>query len=172
MKWKSFIAVAALASLAACETTYQATDTGVVRVSESTQRVFVEQYPNGRNVAWSYYDPSVVVVNDWDLTGWEALDASDYVVRFDMDGEPYYAWYNSDGTWVGTAYVMTDHTQLPSLVRTSATTKYPAYTISSINREYYKDRMLYEITMKDDKGKVVLLVDAAGNIVKEKVKYD
>ena len=171
MKLRSLLAIAALATLAACETTYHATDTGVIIAPDGTQRVFVEQYPNSRNVVWSRYDPNVIVLNDWEMTGWQTLDESDYVVRFDMDNENYYAWYDSDGTWIGTAYVVSDYNTLPSLVNTTIRTKYPYHTITAANREYYKDRMLYEITMKKDDSKVVLLVDANGNVVKEKVKY-
>ncbi len=171
MKLKSLLAVAALATLAACETTYQATDTGLVVAPAGTQRIFVEQYPNSSNVVWSRYDPNVVVINDWDMTGWQVLDADDYVVQFDMDNENYYAWYDSDGNWVGTAYVLKDYTRLPSLVSTAVTTKYPTYTMTSVNREHYKDMILYEITMKSGETKRVLLVDANGTIVKEKIKY-
>lgn len=171
MKLKGLLAVAALATLTACETTYQATDTGVVVVPDNTQRVFIEQYPNSRNVAWSRYDPNVVILNDWEMTGWQVLDESDYVVRFDMDNDNYYAWYDSDGNWIGTAYVVTDYNTLPTLVTGSINTKYPAHTMTSVNREYYKDRMLYEVTIKKDDVKRVLLVDANGNILKEKIKY-
>jgi hypothetical protein len=163
--------VAAVVSLAACETTYQATDTGIITVSDNTRRAFIDQYPNSSNVAWSYYDPNVVVINEWELTGWETLDQSDYVVRFDMDNENYYAWYDSDGNWIGTAYVVKDFNTLPSLVSTSVRNKYPMHTITGVNREYYSDRMLYEIVVKKDDQKVVMLVDANGNIVKEKIKY-
>jgi hypothetical protein len=171
MKLRNLIAVAALGTLAACETTYQATDTGMVTVSTETQRAFTDQYPNSSNVAWSYYDPNVVVLNVWELTGWPTLDASDYAVRFDMDGDNYYAWYDSDGTWVGTAYVVKDFNTLPSLVSTSVRNKYPMHTITHVNREYYSDRMLYEVVVKKDDQKVVMLVDANGNVVKEKIKY-
>ncbi|HEV7782870.1 MAG TPA: PepSY-like domain-containing protein [Chitinophagaceae bacterium] len=172
MKLKSILAVAALAAtLTACETTYQATDTGVIVVPDGTQKVFLDQYPGSANVVWSRYDPNVVVLNEWELTGWQTLDESDYVVRFDLDNENYYAWYDSDGAWIGTAYVVKDYTTLPSLVSTSVNNKYPLHTMTSVNREYYKDRMLYEITLKKDDAKVVVLVDANGNIVKEKIKY-
>lgn len=32
-----------------------------------------------------------------------------FVLAFDMDGEKYYAWYESGGTWVGIAYVINDN---------------------------------------------------------------
>lgn len=171
MKLKSFIAVAAIVMLAGCETTYQATDTGTLIVPAETERIFVEQYPGSTNVVWSRYDPSVVILNDWELTGWQTMDASDYVVRFDVDNEPYYAWYDTDGTWIGTAYVVKDHTKLPVTVTNTLNTSYPSYTILSANREYYRDRMLYEVAVrKTDGSKVVMLVDGNGTIVKQKVK--
>lgn len=170
MKLKTFFAVAAIAIFAACGTPYQATDTGVLVVPDRAQTSFTEQYPNGTNVVWSYYDPSVVIVNDWEMTGWQVLDESDYVAKFDMDNEQYYAWFDSNGEWVGTAYVVRDHTTLPGFVRTTLTTQYPTYTISSVNREFFRDKNLYEVVMKNNDGKVVLLVDSDGNIVKHKTK--
>lgn len=97
-------------------------------------------------------------------------DVSDYVVRYDMDGENYYAWYDSDGSWVGTAYVVKDYTRIPAAINTSLTAQYPAYTITSVNREFHKDRKVYEIVMKKEDAKLVLLVDDDGNIIKYKAK--
>lgn len=170
MKLKQVFALAALSLFAACGTPYRATDTPTFVVSTDAQAAFVRQYPSGTNVVWSSYDPNNTVVYDWELAGWSRMDPSDYVVRFDMDNENYYAWYDSDGTWVGTAYVVRDYSKLPSSINTAITAQYPSYTITSVNREYYKDRNLYEVVLKKDESKVVLLVDNDGNIVKYKVK--
>ena len=170
MKLNHFLAIGAVAIMAACGTPYRATNTDTFIVSTNAQTAFMNQYPTASNVAWSSYDANNIVVYDWDLAGWSTMDASDYVVRFDMDGENYYAWYDTDGTWVGSAYVVKDYTRLPATIHTSLTAQYPMYTITSVNREYWKDRNLYEIVLKKDDSKVVALVDADGNIVKYKVK--
>jgi len=172
MKWKIILLAAAASLLVSCGETYQATDTGTITVSRPVYRSFTSQYPNSTNVVWSYYDPNVVILNDWDLGGWTVADQSDYAVRFNMDGEDYYAWYDSDGTWIGTAYVVRDYTRLPVMVNTSVHNLYPTYTISSVNREYYGSTTAYEITLKSDKSKVVMLVDDNGNVIKQKVKTD
>jgi hypothetical protein len=67
-----------------------------------------------------------VILNDWDLAEWTVIDADDYVVQFDMDNEKYYAWYHSNGEWVGTAYVVNDFATLPDMVRSTIDSKYPA----------------------------------------------
>jgi hypothetical protein len=170
MKLKTFFAAASAAFVIACSSPYQATDTGVIIAPASTQEVFMSQYPGSSNVVWSYYDPNTVIVNDWELLGWRALDANDYVVRFDMDGENYHAWYDADGTWIGTAYVIKDHSTLPNLIHSTIQTNYPGYTISSVNREIEKNRMAYEVTLKSADNKVVLLVDNDGNVIKSKTK--
>lgn len=170
MKLKTFLAVAAIATFAACGTTYKATDTGVIVVSDDTRNAFVAQYPTSSNVVWSNYDANVVPIHDWELAEWPLLDATDYVVKFNMNNANYYAWYDSDGTWIGTTYAISDFTTLPSVVNTTLTRQYPAYTITSVNREFQKDRMAYEIVMKKDDGKIVLLVDNVGNIIKSKTK--
>lgn len=114
----------------------------------------------------------MVVPIDWELAGWAPLSSDDYVVQFDMDNQRYYAWYDANGTWVGTANVMTDHTTLPNQVTSVLNTEYPGYSISSINREYHKDRMAYEIELKNSDGKAKLLIDDQGNILKKKTKTE
>ena len=169
MKLKTFIAVAAIVFFAACSSTYRATDTGVVISSDAT-RAFDLQYPTATNVVWSTYDPNVVILNDWDLAGWSTIDENDYVAKFDMDGEKYYAWYDSNGDWIGSAYVVSDYTTLPDMVRSQIKAKYPGYTISSVNKEFHKDRIAYEIVLKDDNTKQVVLMDLNGVVLKSKMK--
>lgn len=180
MKFTNFLAVAAIAAVASCKPAYKATDTtagttdttgtATVTVSPTIQTAFTTQYPNATNVIWSNYDVAVAAPIDWEMAGWTTMDTDDYLVRFDMDNENYYAWYDSDGNWIGSAYVLKDHTQLPQAVTTAINNKYAGYTIDNVNHEFQKDRMAYEIEMKKDDSKVKLLVDADGNILKEKVK--
>jgi len=174
MKWKTFLVVTVIAGLVACSTPYKATDTTTgtttVTVPAGTQTAFTTQYPTATNAVWSSYDTVSVAPIDWEMAGWTTMDADDYLVRFDMDNENYYAWYDSDGNWIGSAYVMKDPTQLPAPVNTAVTNKYAGYSISGVNREFQKDRIAYEIEMKKDDSKVKLLVDADGNIIKEKMK--
>jgi len=169
MKLKSFIAVAVIALFTACSSSYRATDTGVV-ISTDATRAFDLQYPNATNVVWSTYDPNVVILNDWDLAGWSVIDADDYVVRFDMDGDKYYAWYDSNGEWIGSAYVVNDYTTLPDMVRSTINSKYPGYTISSVNKEFHKDRIAYEVVLKDGDTKQIALIDLNGMVLKSKMK--
>ena len=159
MKLKTFIAVAAIIFFTACSSTrYRATDTGVL-IPVATQRAFDYQYPNSMNIIWDNYDPSVVILNDWEMTGWTALDADDYEVRFDMDGEKYYAWYDSDGNWIGTAYVVNDLNTLPAEVKHVINMQYSTYTIAKANREFYNDKTAYEVVLKNPEHKIVLLMD-------------
>lgn len=132
--------------------------------------VFVAQYPNASNVVWTAYDAAVVPI-DWEMTGWTALDASDHAVAFDMDGDRYYAWYDSDGTWIGSTYAVNDFTKLPAAVQSVLNTKYSGYTVQKVHQETWKDRMAFEIKLKKtDDDKVKLLIDSQGNILKEKLK--
>ncbi|HKC35071.1 MAG TPA: PepSY-like domain-containing protein [Chitinophagaceae bacterium] len=169
MKLKTFLALAVIVFLTACSSTYRATDRGIV-VSTDASRAFELQYPAATNIIWSSYDPNVVILNDWDMAGWTLIDADDYVVRFDMDNEKYYAWYDSNGEWIGTAYVVNDYTTLPDMVRSTIKSKYPGYTISSVNKEFHKDRIAYEIVLKDGDTKQVVLMDLNGVVLKSKMK--
>ncbi len=169
MKLKTFLAVAVIGLFAACSSTYRATDTGFV-VSTDASNAFNTQYPTASNIVWSAYDPNVVVLSDWDMSGWTVIDANDYVVQFDMDGEKYYAWYDSNGDWIGSAVVVNDFTTLPDMVRSEIKAKYPGYTISSANKEFHRDRVAYEIVLKDGNTKQVVLMDLNGVVLKSKMK--
>lgn len=169
MKLKTLFAVAVIGLFTACSTTYRATDTGVV-ISTEAASAFDLQYPNATNIVWNMYDPDVIVLNDWDLAGWTPIDADDYVVQFDMDGETYHAWYDTNGEWIGSAYVVKDFTSLPEMVRTEINTKFPGFTISSVNKEFHKERVAYEILMTNGESKQVVLMDLNGVVLKSKMK--
>lgn len=172
MKLKTLIAVSAVSLLFSCSEPYQATDqTLVVTVPDGTRTTFITQYPTASNVIWSGYD-QVVVPIDWELSGWTPLGSDDYVVQFDMDNQRYYAWYDEAGNWVGTAYALQDHSRLPAEVTTKLNSEFAGYTISSVNTEFEKDRMAYEIELKSSNSKAKVLIDGSGNILKKKVKTD
>ncbi|HLG41487.1 MAG TPA: PepSY-like domain-containing protein [Chitinophagaceae bacterium] len=173
MKLKTFLIAAAVVLFAACDTPYQATDASTaVVVPDATRTAFSDQYPNATNIVWANYDPAVEPMIDWELSEWAAMDAGDYLVSFNMDNEMYYAWYDSDGNWVGTAYIVSDYTKLPSAVNTTVTTKFTDYSITRVHREFHKDRVAYEIvlTRSSDQSIVKLLVDNDGNIIRQKPK--
>lgn len=174
MKLRILLIVAVALAFSACDTPYQATDTNTtttsVAVPANIETTFSTQYPNATNITWSNYDATVAIPVDWELLDWSAMGPEDYLVRFDMNNDNYYAWYDSDGTWIGTAYAVRDYTSLPMEVNRTLNDKYPGYSITSVAREFQKDRMAYEIEMEMNNNKVKLLVDEKGNILKEKTK--
>lgn len=172
MKLKALIVAAALVLFAACGEPYRATSSTVVVAPDAIQTSFSAQYPGAINVVWMNYDPTVEPSIDWELAGWDAMDASDYVVRFDMNGDNYYAWYDNNGDWIGTAYVVTDYKTLPSAVTATLNSQFSDYHITKIEREFHKDRVAYEVVLarSSDGSKIKLLVDANGNIIKQKTK--
>lgn len=169
MKLKFLMAAAGLAVLASCGPSYRVTDqtTVGIDVPASVTTAFTTQYPNATAVTWTTYDVNNVPI-DWELSGWPAMDAGDYVVAYSVNNDKYYSWYDSDGTWVGTAYVMTDYKSLPAAVNTVLNDKYAGYSIVTVNKEMQKDRMAYEIQLKNGDSKTKLLVDENGNIIKQK----
>ena len=169
MKPGNFLVAAAMLGFAACSSPYRATDSTVVVAPVGVQTAFTTQYPSATNVVWTSYDATVVPI-DRELAGWSTLDEGDYLVRFDMSDEPYYAWYDENGDWIGTVYVVRDPASLPGPVTQTLNNQYPGYGISSVHREFQKDKMLYEIELKNTDNEVKLLVDGNGNIVKQKTK--
>ena len=170
MKLKTYLAVAALAIFAACGEPYRATETTVVVAPTTARTAFVSQYPYASNVVWMRYDASQVSPIDWEMAGWTLLDENDYLVRFDQDNNAYYAWYDENGEWVGTAYVVTDFNSLPLAVSTTIGRQYPGYTITSVHREFQRDRIAYEVEMKNSDTKVKALIDTYGNVIKVKTR--
>ena len=160
---------ASIAVLASCGPSYRVTDESTVgiEVPVVVKKTFITAYPSATEVVWTMYDASVVPI-DWDLTGWPAMDQSDYVVTFNMNNEKYYAYYDVNGDWIGTAYVITDFKSLPSGINTMIADKYAGYSITSVKREMQKDRVAYEIQLKNGDSKAKLLVDENGNIIKQK----
>jgi uncharacterized membrane protein YkoI len=108
---------------------------------------------------------------DWELAGWNAMDAGDYVVTFTMDGDNYYGWYDDSGNWIGSAYVISDYSTLPAAINTTINNQFAGYTIQRVQREFWKDHMAYEIKLKkNDNDKVKLLVDTDGTVLKQNNK--
>ncbi|HEV8506458.1 MAG TPA: PepSY-like domain-containing protein, partial [Chitinophagaceae bacterium] len=74
----------------------------------------------------------------------------------------------ANGDWIGTAYGVSDYKSLPPAVNTVINDKFPGYTISTVNREMQKDKMAYEIQLKNGDAKAKVLIDDNGNIIKQK----
>ena len=170
MKLKILSLVAAITMLVSCGPSYKVTDQStVIDVPSGIQTSFTTQYPTATDVMWSTYDVSAVPI-DWELTGWPVMDGSDYVVKFNMGSDKYYAYYDSNGDWIGTAYVINDYKTLPDAVNNTLNSQFAGYSITSVNKEFQKDRMAYEIQMKNGDSKIKLLVDSNGNIIRQKTK--
>jgi hypothetical protein len=135
----------------------------------SIKTVFAGQYPKAYHASWSAYDINSPIL-DWDLAGWQQLQANDYTVRFSMDTFNYYAWYNTDGDWIGSAYVIKSPNALPDAVNNTVKAQFGAYTFDGAVREFWQDKEAYEIKLKNgEANKIKLLIDGNGNILKQKV---
>ena len=174
MKLKLMSLLAVLILLLSCGTTTTTTTTSnnaAFSVPATITTSFTTQYPTATNVTWTAYDMSAAPIVDWEFLGWQTMDANDYVVRFDMDGQNYYGWYDDSGNWIGTAYVINAYNTLPAAVANALNTKFPGYSFESAQREFWKDQMAYEVKLKKtDDDKVKVLMDANGNILKQKNK--
>lgn len=132
------------------------------------EAVFTKQYPGATNVVWSAYDSLAAVPIDMRLTGWKKMDGEDYLVKFDLKDEPYYAWYDSNGKWIGSASPLTDLTKLPAAVTTAVNnaikTRYTGYKVAQVNREFQTGKKSYEVQLVKDDSKVRMLVNSAGKV--------
>ncbi|HEU4471794.1 MAG TPA: PepSY-like domain-containing protein [Flavisolibacter sp.] len=163
--------IATVVVLASCSTrsTTSTSANNAYGVPGTIQNGFAAQYPSATDVVWGPYDVATTPI-DWELSGWSALDANDYVVQFNLGSDRYYAWYDADGTWIGSAYAMPNASGLPYAVNRTISSQFAGYNIESVQREMWKDRTAYEIKLKNGDNKVKLLVDSNGNILKQKNK--
>jgi hypothetical protein len=173
MKNKFLSLLAAALFLFSCGTTsYTSTSANTAYSTPADlQASFSTQYPTATNVIWRAYDEASVPI-DWELIGWDPIDARGHMVTFDMDEQQYYAWYDANGNWIGSTYTVKDHTKLPDAVQNLIRDKYSNYTIEKVDQEMWKDQVAYEVKLKGDDKKVKLLVDKDGNVLKEKIKTD
>jgi hypothetical protein len=135
----------------------------------AVEPVFSKQYPTAANAVWSQYDSLAAVPVDMRLSGWgKKLDPEDHMVKFDYEGETYYAWYDSNGKWIGSAYTMKDVSKLPAKVQTAVQnaikTRYTGYDITQVNRELQTGKSLYEVQLTKGEKEVRMLVTPTGKI--------
>jgi hypothetical protein len=172
LKIMSLVAAAGL-FFASCGTTYQSTSDNAaynVTVSEGIRSNFYASYPDATNIVWNHYDAAQVPI-DWEMTGWTVLDNDDYAVTFNMGGNNYYAWYDSNGNLIGSTYAISDYSKLPYAVNSLLQTNYKDYTIEAVQREMWGSKTAYELKLKGQgDSKIKLLVDSNGTILKEKLK--
>ena len=170
MKLKIASLVVVTTLILSCGTTYTSTSNNAaynVSVPSTIQGHFAAQYPDATNIVWNSYDVTTVPV-DWDLTGWTMLDKDDYAVTFNVGPNSYYAWYDANGSLVGSAYVINDYSQLPYAVNTMLQKQYKDYAIEGAQREMWGTQTAYEIKLKNGDSKTKLLIDSQGNIIKQK----
>jgi hypothetical protein len=141
-----------------------------VEAPATARTSFETKYPNATNVKWDRYTPadkSTLDPADWNYN----LDANDYVVTFDWEGAPYYAWYD-DGNWVHASTRVSDHSKLPASVNDVIRNKFAGYTIVEVDKEHDKDRTTYEVDLEKGEDKMKVHFDENGKIVKQKGKVD
>jgi len=173
MKLKILILIAGIVVLASCGPSFRVTDqttvsTDTIGVPVEIKSAFSTQYPTATNVVWTTYDVKAVPLVDWDLNGWPAPGEGAYVVTYNINNDTYYTWYANNSDWIGTAYVVSDYKSLPPAVSSVINDKFAGYTISSVNREMQKDKMAYEIQLKNGDAKAKVLIDDNGTIIKQK----
>jgi uncharacterized membrane protein YkoI len=130
---------------------------------------FTTRFPNSTDVVWYRYTPEdrvEVLPTDWDYN----MDASDYEVRFKMDGTDYQAWYN-DGKWVRSeAALMGNTSKLPANITDMLKTQYSGYTVKDVETEQNSNRTIYEIELAKGNEKCKVHYTSEGAIIKKKCR--
>ncbi|HUR66601.1 MAG TPA: PepSY-like domain-containing protein [Chitinophagaceae bacterium] len=137
----------------------------MVEVPEPTRTAFTTKYPKASNATWGRYEPVEYI--DWGWAGWPSMDTSDYYVRYNMDGNDYWTWYDDAGAWVGTVSTVTNYSGLPTPVNNAVNSNFAGYTITSVQMENDKNRTAYEIKLEKGADKAKLLVAEDGKVIKK-----
>lgn len=182
---KQILAVIAVSVLFACSTRHTTSTTmsdngttsttttsshAAFAVPSNIQTTFTTQYPNATEAAWEPYNVDLVPI-DWDLTDWAVLTPKDYEVTYSMNGNKYFSWYDANGNWIGTSYMITDYNNnLPLAVNQAISNSYSGYTIDKAGQVSWKDHTAYDIKLKNGDNKAKLLIDANGTIIRQKDK--
>ena len=141
----------------------------VITAPTNLQTAFSTQFPNASKVQWYNYNSADVPI-DWELTGWPTLTNKDYAVMYNIDADSYYAWYDASGNWVGSTSMVKNHSSLPAPVMQLLSSKYAGYTIAEVHAETYKKQSGFKIELNKGTDKMKTVVDANGNILKQKTK--
>lgn len=129
---------------------------------------FQTRFPNSTEVVWYRYTPDdrvEVLPTDWDYD----MDATDYEVRFKLDGSEHQAFYN-DGKWVRSEVVMSNPAKLPANINTAIQAQYSGYTIKDVETEQNSNRTIYEIELAKGNEKCKVHYTAEGAIIKKKCR--
>jgi uncharacterized membrane protein YkoI len=130
---------------------------------------FTTRFPNSTEVVWYRYTPDdrvEILPTDWDF----GMDASDYEVRFKMDGTDYQAWYN-DGKWVRSeAALMGNTSKLPANINDMLKAQYAGYTVKDVETEQNSNRTIYEIELAKGNEKCKVHYTSEGAIIKKKCR--
>jgi uncharacterized membrane protein YkoI len=130
---------------------------------------FATRFPNSTEVVWYRYAPedrTDLYPTDWNYN----MDASDYEVRFKMNGTDHSAWYD-DGKWVRSeAIMMTNNTKLPANINDLLRTQYSGYTIKDVETEQNSNRTIYEIELAKGNEKCKVHYTSEGAVIKKKCR--
>jgi len=132
---------------------------------------FTTRFPNSSDVVWYRYTPedrTDIYPTDWDYN----MDASDYEVRFKMDGTDYSAWYDN-GKWVRSESMMamnSSNAKLPANINDLLKTQYSGYTIKDVETEQTSTRTVYEIELAKGNEKCKVFYTSEGAVIKKKCR--
>jgi hypothetical protein len=153
-------------------TTTETKKSVTVEVPAATKTQFEAKYPQTSNVEWYRYDQTLLPEDiQWDWYSWPALDTNDYVVRFNMQNDPYWAWYDENGNWIGTISTI-NVSGVPDPVSARLKSDFEGYTVTKVKKENDKNRSAYEIDLTKGDDKMKVLVDENGNVMKKKGNVD
>jgi len=131
---------------------------------------FSTRYPGATDVVWYTYTPDEtveVLPTDWNY----GMDASDYEVRYKMNGTDYTAWYN-DGKWVRSesTSMTAANAKLPNNINDLLKTQYNGYTIKDVETDQNNNRTVYEIALTKGNERCKVFYTSDGAIIKKKCR--
>lgn len=121
---------------------------------------FETKYPKAQKVEWVRYDP--IPEDNWNI------EKDYYYITYEVDGVPYGAWYDPEGTWIRTSTPFKDIAGLPAAVSKAIADGFPGYEVVEVDKENDKNTDMYEVEMKKGEAKAKVKFLPNGDIFKAK----
>jgi len=129
---------------------------------------FNTRFPNATDITWYHYTPDArveLLPTDWDYT----MDATDYEVRFILDGSNYSAFYN-DGKWIRSEVIMSNAGRLPTAINDVIKNQYSGYTVNDVLWDQETDASVYQVVMTKGNERCKITFKQDGTMIKKKCK--
>ena len=102
---------------------------------------------------------------------WEKENATEWEAEFKLNGTPYSANFNADGTWMETEYEIKE-SEIPPAVKQTLDRDYTGYEIEESEVTETPEGTFYEFALEKDESELKVSISADGTVVKKETREE